>query len=192
VINSMRLLIAAIAAAAAVAMLAAPASADDQSLSAKNVTLPDGAVTQEGAKDANGKWTLPDGSPTFHLSMEDGKVSKLDWYAYSGFRRYHSECHVCHGPEGEGSSYAPALVNSLKTMSYGDFLGTVASGKFENRGGTDFVMPALGDNKNVMCYIDDIYIYLKARATGALPRGRPPGRDDKPQAAVDFDKGCNP
>ena len=33
-------------------------------------------------------------------------------------------------------------------------------------------MPALGDNPNVMCYIDDIYVYLKARADGVLPRGR--------------------
>ena len=51
-------------------------------------------------------------------------------------------------------------------------------------------MPALGDNKNVMCYIDDIYLYLKARADGAVPRGRPPGRDDKPKQAVEYDKQC--
>lgn len=170
-------------------MLGASAYAAD-AVGPKQVTLPDGALTQEGAKDVNGKWTLPDGTPTYHMTMKDGKIEKLDWYAYSGFRRYHSECHVCHGPEGEGSTYAPALVNSLKTLSYGDFLGTVASGKIENRGGTDFVMPALGDNKNVMCYIDDIYIYLKARADGALPRGRPPGRDDKPPQAVADDKQC--
>ena len=44
-------------------------------------------------------------------------------------------------------------------------------------------MPALGDNPNVMCYIDDIYIYLKARADGGLPRGRPPSALDKPAAA---------
>jgi hypothetical protein len=56
----------------------------------------------------------------------DGTV---DWYTYSGYRRYHSECHVCHGPTAMGSTYAPALKNSLKTMSYGDFLGVVASGR---------------------------------------------------------------
>jgi len=35
-----------------------------------------------------------------------------------------------------------------------------------------------------------MYVYLKARADGAMPRGRPPGRDDKPQAAKDYDKQC--
>ena len=34
-------------------------------------------------------------------------------------------------------------------------------------------MPAFGDNKNVMCYLDDIYVYLRARANNAIPRGRP-------------------
>ena len=45
---------------------------------------------------------------------EDGTV---DWYTYSGFRRYHADCHVCHGPDGLGSSFGPALVDSLKTLS---------------------------------------------------------------------------
>ena len=31
----------------------------------------------------------------------------VDWYTYSGFRRYHSECHVCHGPDGMGSLLRP-------------------------------------------------------------------------------------
>jgi mono/diheme cytochrome c family protein len=47
------------------------------------------------------------GDPTYKVA-QDGTV---DWYLYSGFRRYHSECHVCHGPDGEGSTYAPALKN---------------------------------------------------------------------------------
>ena len=46
-------------------------------------------------------------------------------------------------------------------------------------------MPAFGDNKNVYCYLDDLYIYLRARAVGAIPRGRPPKKADKPQAAKD-------
>lgn len=162
------------------------ASAADDSIAAPIVTLEDGSKTQKGAVDKNGKWTLPDGSPTYHIR----KDATLDWYAYSGFRRYHSECHVCHGPEGEGSTYAPGLVKSLQTLSYGDFLGVVASGRIRNEAGTDFVMPALGDNKNVMCYIDDIYVYLKARADGAVPRGRPANRDEKPQQAKEYDKQC--
>jgi hypothetical protein len=51
-------------------------------------------------------------------------------------------------------------------------------------------MPALGDNRNVMCYIDDIYVYLKARADGVLPRGRPAKRIEKPEAAEQHEKAC--
>ncbi len=60
----------------------------------------------------------------------DGTV---DWNTFSGFRRYHSACIVCHGPDGEGSSYAPALANSLKTIGYADFFGIVVGGKKDLR-----------------------------------------------------------
>lgn len=151
------------------------------------VTLEDGSKTQKGSKFEDGKWVTPDGEPTYRVKS-DGII---DWAAYSGFRRYHSECHVCHGPEGLGSTYAPALTDSLTRMEYSDFIGVVASGRIQHLpGGQESVMPALGDNKNVMCYIDDIYVYLKARSDGALGRGRPKGRDDKPPEARDFEKAC--
>ena len=132
-----------------------------------------------------GKWVLPDGAPTYDI-MANGKV---DWYTYSGFRRYHSECHVCHGPEGEGSTYAPGLVDSLKTMSYPDFLAVVAGGRTIVRADKESVMPALGENVNVMCYIDDIYVYLKARADGALPRGKRPERGVEKSDTAKNDEG---
>ena len=28
-------------------------------------------------------------------------------------------------------------------------------------------MPAFADNKNVMCYLNDIYVYLRARSHGS-------------------------
>lgn len=141
---------------------------------------------EEKKKNVDGKWETEDGTPTYHVA-EDGTV---DWYTYSGFRRYHAECHVCHGPDGEGSTYAPALVQSLKTMSYDDFMLVVASGREVVRADKQSVMPAFGTNHNVMCFIDDIYVYLKARADGAIPRGRPAKRADKPQAARDYEKTC--
>lgn len=181
-----RLRLLAIAAAVLTTGVAAIATGPAFAVGPEMVTLEDGSKTQKGAKEDKGKWMTPDGDPTYRVKSD----GILDWYSYSGFRRYHSECHVCHGPEGEGSTYAPALVTSLKTMSYSDFLGVVASGRIRNEAGTEFVMPALGDNKNVMCYIDDIYVYLKALADGAVGRGRPKGRDEKPQAANDYDKAC--
>ncbi|MEP5088660.1 MAG: c-type cytochrome, methanol metabolism-related, partial [Paracoccaceae bacterium] len=69
----------------------------------------------------DGRYFTEDDVPTYFVA-EDGTI---DWPSYSGFRRYHSECHVCHGPEGEGSSYAPALKQSALDMDYYDFIGVV-------------------------------------------------------------------
>lgn len=144
-------------------------------------------VAGQAAKtEKDGKWETADGHPTYNIAS-DGTV---DWYTFSGFRRYHSECHVCHGPDGEGSSYAPGLMESLRKITYEDFVGVVASGREEVRADKQSKMPALGDNRNVMCYIDDIYIYLKARADGVLPRGRPAKRIDKSEAAEAQEKAC--
>jgi hypothetical protein len=66
----------------------------------------------------------------------------------------------------------------------------VSSGKQNVGQASQKVMPAFGTNLNVMCYIDDIYVYLKARAEGGLPRGRPPKRAEKPKAADEHEKAC--
>jgi methanol metabolism-related c-type cytochrome len=134
----------------------------------------------------DGKFLDKDGTPTFKIGA-DGTV---DWYTFSGYRRYHSDCHVCHGPDGVGSSYAPALAESLKRMDYATFLSIVAEGRKNVGGGKENVMPAFGENKNVYCYLDDIYVYLRARAVGAAPRGRPPKKADKPQGAKDYEASC--
>jgi hypothetical protein len=78
----------------------------------------------------------------------------------------------------------------LKTMSYNDFLGIAASGRQNVNTASENVMPAFGANKNVMCYIDDIYVYLRARANDAVPRGRPAKHEDKPQAAAKWEDSC--
>jgi len=160
-------------------------------LTAKKVTAEDGRVTQEGSKFEDGKWILPDDSPTFSIKKDKGYM--VDWFTYNGYRRYHAECHVCHGPDGEGSTYAPRLADSLQTMSYDDFVAVVSGGRtVDVPGGGESVMPAFGDNKNVMCFVDDLYTYLKARALEALPRGKLGGRnrEKKPEEARVFEKEC--
>lgn len=137
-------------------------------------------------EEIDGKYYTADGIPTFNVA-EDGAV---DWYTYSGFRRYHSECHVCHGPDGAGSSYAPALAQSAIRMDYYDFVDVVVNGKSEVNVAQNQVMPAFGLNKNVMCYLDDIYIYLKARGADAIPRGRPAKREAKPDAYTEAEDSC--
>ena len=133
-------------------------------------------------KSEDGKYLDKEGNPTFKVAA-DGTV---DWYTFSGYRRYHSECHFCHGPDGMGSTYAPGLKDSLKTMSYGDFVGVVASGRKNGNS----VMPALGDNANVACYMDDLYVYLRARAYDSVGRVRPAKREDKPDAYTEAEKAC--
>lgn len=143
-------------------------------------------VAETAKKEKDGKWETADGNPTYNIAA-DGTV---DWYTFSGFRRYHSECHTCHGPDGEGSTYAPGLVQSLKTMAYPEFMLIVATGREVVGADKQSKMPALGDNPNVRCYLEDIYVYLKARADGVLPRGRPAKRVDKPDAAEQHEKAC--
>jgi methanol metabolism-related c-type cytochrome len=89
-----------------------------------------------------------------------------------------------------GSTYAPPLTESLKTMSYGDFIAVVASGRKNVNTAQENVMPALGDNPNVACYMDDLYIYLRARANNAVGRVRPAKKEDKLDAYTQAENSC--
>lgn len=163
----------------AILMLTASVGWSQQTASSQG---PDLAV----AREENGRYYNAEDIPTFHIA-EDGTV---DWPTYSGYRRYHSECHVCHGPDGEGSSYAPALKDSVMRLDYYDFYGIVAGGRQNVGGGQENVMPAFGDNPNVMCYLDDIWVYLRARGSGELPRGRPAKHEDKSDAIQENENAC--
>ena len=123
----------ALASVSVVAVNAEDAKPADKSLA--NSLNPDDKTAEKDekllAKDAavkveDGKYFDAEGHPTFHVT-ENGK--KFDWYAYSGYRRYHAECHVCHGPDGMGSTYAPALKDSLKHLAYEEFIGILAGGR---------------------------------------------------------------
>jgi methanol metabolism-related c-type cytochrome len=151
-----------------------------------SIAVADGMSDATAVKSEDGKYYDKEGNPTYKVAA-DGTV---DWYTYSGYRRYHSDCHTCHGPDGMGSSYAPALKDSLKTMSYADFLGTVASGRKNVSTAQENVMPAFGDNPNVACYMDDLYIYLRARANDAVGRVRPAKHEDKPAAFQQAEDSC--
>ncbi|MFD1696054.1 c-type cytochrome, methanol metabolism-related [Roseibium aestuarii] len=138
------------------------------------------------ASQEDGVYYTEDGVPTYSIK-EDGTV---DWLTYSGFRRYHSECHVCHGPEGEGSSYAPALKKSAIDLDYYSFVDVVTNGRTKVNAAENSVMPAFGTNANVMCYLNDIYVYLKARGMDAVPRGRPAKKEGKPDAIREAENAC--
>jgi methanol metabolism-related c-type cytochrome len=151
----------------------AASAADDKTKAA--------AVSEE-----NGKNLDAEGTPTFKI-QEDGTV---DWYTFSGFRRFNADCHVCHGPDGVGSSYAPALAESMKVLDYSEFLSIVAEGRKNLGAGKENVMPGFGENKNIYCYMDDLYVYLRARAVGDLPRGRPAKKAEKSAAYKEAEASC--
>jgi methanol metabolism-related c-type cytochrome len=103
-------------------------------------------------------------------TIKDGKV---DQHTYNGWRRYTESCLRCHGPDGAGSSYAPDLLESLKSMDQDQFNEVVVNGRKNVTTSAENVMPAFGEVEDVVLYLDDMYAYLKARSDGVLGRGRP-------------------
>ena len=68
---------------------------------------------------------------------------------------------------GMGSTFGPSLVEALPDAD--SFRRIVRDGTRDGNA----VMKGFADDPNIAPYIDDIYAYLRARADGALPRGRP-------------------
>lgn len=133
-------------------------------------------------KSIDGKYFDVKGDPTYNVGS-DGKV---DWYTFSGYRRYHAECHVCHGPNGGGSTYAPALKECVKRFDYAEFAGIVIGGRQNGNS----VMPEFSENKNASCYLDDLYGYLRALSTGAIQPGRPEKKEERPEDFAKVETAC--
>ena len=86
-------------------------------------------------------------------TVENGKVDKK---TYNGWRRYTESCLRCHGPDGAGSSYAPSLVDSAKTMTQDQFNEIVVNGRVNVNAANENVMPPFGTVEDVVTYLDDI------------------------------------
>lgn len=146
----------------------------------------DGSGDPAAVSSSDGEYSDKQGNPTYKID-KDGTV---DWYTSVGYIRYTANCMQCHGPDGLGSSFAPSLVDALQTLSYSQFLDTVTNGKKNVSASQDLVMPAFGVNPNVMCYIDAIFIYLRARSDGALGRGHPQKNAPKPAGYSAAEDAC--
>jgi methanol metabolism-related c-type cytochrome len=125
------------------------------------------ALFAAGVDAARAESIKPEQKP---YTIEDGKVDKK---TYNGWRRYTESCMRCHGPDGAGSSYAPDLVDSVKQTTQDEFNEVVVNGRTNVNSASENVMPPFGTVEDVMNYLDDIWAYLKARADGAVGRGRP-------------------
>lgn len=109
--------------------------------------------------------TCPDGAT-------DASACTVDRLTYDGWKAYKVECQQCHGGGGMGSTFAPNLMVRINDagVDYGRFLYVMEHGYTGQMG----VMPSLAKNPRVQKYKDGIFAYLKARADGAIPIGRPP------------------
>lgn len=91
--------------------------------------------------------------------------------AYQGWKQFELNCSRCHGEYGVGSSFAPALVVSLKengTIPTKElFIQTVCVGR------PDKGMPGWCALGLEMDKIQNMYSYLKLRADGKVGIGRP-------------------
>jgi len=110
----------------------------------------------------------------------------VSWAVFSGYKRYSGNCQVCHGTDALGGTFAPNLTDSLKRLDHDAFLETVVNGKVDG----ELAMPSFGADPNVMCYIEDIYTYLKARADGQVGRGRPDPQPKKPADVAETEAAC--
>ncbi len=85
---------------------------------------------------------------------------------YNGWKWWHVYCYRCHGLDALGSTIAVNLRDSIKVFSYEEYLHTVREGRPKK--GMQAWNVLLDDKQ-----ITDLYIYIKARADGILPPGRP-------------------
>lgn len=98
------------------------------------------------------------------------EACKVDKETYFGWRTYAANCQVCHGGSGLGSTFAPNLLDRLnQQVDHARFLVVVENGYTGQVG----AMPAWKSNREVMKNVETLYRYLRARADGRLPAGRP-------------------
>jgi hypothetical protein len=119
----------------------------------------------------------------------------VDPHTFTGYLHYEGTCYWCHGQDATGSTFAPSLVEALRTLSHDEFNNIVVNGGVLNGRSVGystsniFVMPAHGSNPNVMCFLDDIYAYLKGRSDGVIGRGRPE-HEPVPQTEKNQEDAC--
>ena len=108
----------------------------------------------------------------YHVAPKD----TVDVDTYNGWKQYELNCSRCHGEYGVGSSFAPALVVSLKPdqtiPTQEAFIQVVCAGR------PDKGMPSWCALGLEMDKIQRIYSYLKGRADGKIGIGRPAVRSD--------------
>jgi mono/diheme cytochrome c family protein len=95
----------------------------------------------------------------------------VDNETYQGWKQFELNCSRCHGEYAVGTSFAPALIVSLKDggpiPTKEVFITTVCAGR------PDKGMPAWCALGLEMDKIERMYKYVKGRADGKIGAGRP-------------------
>ena len=105
-----------------------------------------------------------------HIQCEtpgDARTCRIDLWMTRGYRAF-SQCQVCHGLDGSGSTIGPSLLDKMQEIDRARFMEVVADGMQGQIG----VMPGWKENPNVMRYVDQLYAYLMARSDKVLPGGK--------------------
>ena len=144
------------------------------------------APDTEAVENDGVRWFNAEGIPTFKVA-EDGTVDWLDILRLPALscrlprlsRPGRRGLELCPGAEDLGDAHGLLRLHRRRRER------PAKVGAAENQ-----VMPALGTNPNVMCYLDDIYTYLRARGADAVPRGRPAKREDKSEAFAEAEAAC--
>ena len=108
------------------------------------------------------------GGWTQSAAAQNQQVRAATKAEYDGWRRYMTTCARCHGDDAVGGVMAPDLRKSvaMDTMNQTSFQSTVSEGR-PAKGMPSFTSTLSKE------HIDAIYAYLRARAAGQLPAGRP-------------------
>ncbi|MGH8223064.1 MAG: c-type cytochrome [Woeseiaceae bacterium] len=131
-------------------------------------------VRGEPSSEVDASVPVGDAATPVPYTVECGQVDDdgepfcyVDRDTYIGWRTFHGFCHVCHAQDAVGSTFAPPLIDRMQTFDL--FVERTANGYTGQVG----VMPPWKDNPNVSKRYAELYSYLRARADGVLPPGRP-------------------
>lgn len=96
---------------------------------------------------------------------DEGLACAADLATYVGWRVFQAQCATCHAADALGSSFAPDLLERTRGMERREFFALLDRGYF----GPGSTMPPRGRDPSVAPYYEELWSYLVARRSGALP-----------------------
>lgn len=109
-------------------------------------------------------WSPATLQPTTAAAAPD--LSEMYQTVYNGWKWWHVYCYRCHGQNAVGSTLGPSLIDPNAKMTLPQFLKKVRDGNPDK--GMQAWNKLLDDAQ-----ITQLYNYVRARADGVLPPGRP-------------------